>query len=563
MQASGAQIIVELLRRQGVRIVAGIPGGCNLPLYDALASSDIRHVLVRNEQGAGFLAQGLARVSGLPAVALATSGPGATNLLTAVADARLDSVPLVCITGQVPTSLLGSDAFQEVDVYGMSIPVTKHNFLVRTTEELFEVIPRAFAIAMEGRPGPVLIDVPKDVQQRDIVFEAWPEPGRRPEPTAPDRDALAEAARIIDQAERPILYLGGGVIQSNGAAAARELAEKAGLPTVSTLMGLGAMPAGHPLDLGMLGMHAARSTNLALAECDALIAVGARFDDRAVGKVEEFCPEAAIVHIDVDPGEFGKIKTAHAEIAADARAALEGLIPLVAEDDSSAWIERVQELRAVYPIAWTKGADMSLTTPYGLIHRISQLAGPDAVVVTDVGKHQMWTAQAYPHRTPRRWLTSGGLGTMGFGLPAALGAWLDDPNRPVVLVSGDGSLMMNVQEMATAAELSANIVIVLMDNGSLGLVRQQQELFCSGRIFATRYSKPTDFPALAAAFGLHATDLEREADPEAALSAAFASRGPRLIRVPIDGRDCVYPMVPPGAANTEMIDKEESHAECN
>ncbi len=549
---SGAQITVRLLERQGIRTVAGIPGGAILPIYDALGqSSQIHHVLARHEQGAGFMAQGMARATGLPAVCLASSGPGATNLLTAIADAKLDSIPLVAITGQVPKAMIGTDAFQEVDTYGLSIPITKHNFLVSSAEELLEVLPRAFAIAASGRPGPVLVDIPKDVQMQTIEIAEWPAPGRPQPAPAADAWALSEAAGIINAAKRPILYLGGGVVHSAASGLAVKLAEKAGLPTVMTLMALGAMPVDHPLSLGMLGMHGARYTNLALDECDLLIAVGARFDDRATGKVAAFCPQAKIIHIDIDPAELDKIKMAHIGISADVREALDRLLPAVVANQRMEWQQRVNTLKAENPFQM---ADIdNPLSHFGLIRTVAACLDDEATIATDVGQHQMWVAQAYPLRRPRQWLTSGGLGTMGFGVPAAIGAALAEPQRTVVCFTGDGSILMNIQELVTAAEEKVNLKIVLMDNATLGLVHQQQTLFYGERLFASQFKASPDFVKVAQGFGIAAIDLDQASNPCAALMDAINRPGPCLIHASIDADQKVYPMVPPGAANRDMI----------
>lgn len=558
---TGAQIIVRLLERQGIRTIAGIPGGANLPLYDALSQNEqIHHVLARHEQGAGFIAQGMARVTGQPAVCMATSGPGATNLLTAVADAKLDSIPLVCITGQVPVPMIGTDAFQEVDTYGMTIPITKHNFLVRTAAELLEVVPEAFRIAGSGRPGPVLIDVPKDVQNEEVAFAAWPQPAC-PDP-APQlaRADIERAAAMINTARRPILYIGGGVIASDAGHFVRRLAEKASIPTTMTLMGLGAIPVDHPRAIGMLGMHAARYTNFALEECDLLIAAGVRFDDRATGKVAQFCPNAQVIHIDIDPSELDKLKTAHVGIPGNVHDVLETLVPMVDEATRHEWLVFIEDLKRAHPLEMP-GADDPLTS-YGLIRQTAQLLDDQAIVTTDVGQHQMWTAQAYPFRRPRQLLTSGGLGTMGFGIPAAIGASLACPDRTVVCFSGDGSFLMNVQELATAVEEKVNVKIVLMNNNSLGLVHQQQDLFYGKRLFACDFQSQVDFTRIAEGFGMTAYDLGSSDNPLETLANAFERRGPCLVHAPIDINQGVYPMVPPGAANKDMIGGETNAKAC-
>ena len=547
---TGAQLIVHLLERQGITTVAGIPGGTVLPLYDALSqSTQIRHVLARHEQGAGFIAQGMARTQGKPAVCMACSGPGATNLVTAIADARLDSIPLICITGQVPSSMIGTDAFQEVDTYGISIPITKHNYLVRDITELPQVISDAFRIAQSGRPGPVWIDIPKDVQTAEIEIDVLPEPGERAPAPEFSAESVRDAAAMINAAKRPVLYLGGGAI--NAADEIRQFAEKANLPTTMTLMALGMLPKAHPLSLGMLGMHGARSTNYILQEADLLIVMGARFDDRAIGKTEQFCPNAKIIHVDIDRAELGKIKQPHVAIQGDVADVLAQLIPQTDATDRADWRQMVADLQREFPGAIpTEGDPLS---HYGLINAVAACVDDSAIITTDVGQHQMWTAQAYPLNRPRQWLTSGGLGTMGFGLPAAVGAALANPDRKVICFSGDGSLMMNIQEMATAAENQLDVKIILMNNEALGLVHQQQSLFYKQGVFAATYPGMINFMQSAAGFGLHTCDLNAEEDAHAALQAAISRPGPALIHVRIDPEQKVYPMVPPGAANTEMV----------
>ncbi|MBZ7674625.1 acetolactate synthase large subunit [Klebsiella grimontii] len=550
MRFTGAQLVVHLLERQGITTVSGIPGGSILPIYDALSqSTQIRHILARHEQGAGFIAQGMARTEGKPAVCMACSGPGATNLITAIADARLDSIPLVCITGQVPASMIGTDAFQEVDTYGISIPITKHNYLVRNIAELPQVMSDAFRIAQSGRPGPVWIDIPKDVQAATIELDALPEPGARMAAPEFDSASVREAAAMINAAQRPVLYLGGGVI--NAPEHIRQLAEKANLPTTQTLMALGMLPKAHPLSLGMLGMHGARSTNFILQEADLLIVLGARFDDRAIGKTEQFCPNAKIIHVDIDRSELGKIKQAHVAIQGDVGEVLEQLIPQVEAQPRSAWLQLVADLQREFPCTIPQEQDP--LSHYGLINAVAACVDDEAIVTTDVGQHQMWVAQAYPLNRPRQWLTSGGLGTMGFGLPAAVGAALANPQRKVICFSGDGSLMMNIQEMATAAENQLDVKIILMNNEALGLVYQQQSLFYKQGVFAATYPGMVNFMQIAAGFGLQTCDLNNEADPQAALQAIIDRPGPALIHVRIDAEEKVYPMVPPGAANTEMV----------
>jgi len=550
---SGAEIIIKLLERQGIDIICGIPGGSNLPIYHALSQSPIRHILARHEQGAGFIAQGIARVSGKPAVCLASSGPGATNLLTAVADANMDSVPLIAITGQVPTSLIGTDAFQEADTFGLMLPITKHNWIVRSTEELLTVIPQAFRLAMSGRPGPVAIDIPKDVQTRKIDIAEWPPVAtRQTEAASGDESDLAAALEMLRHAKRPLFMVGGGVINAACHESLFALAIQQDIPAVATFMGLGVMPSDHPLFLGMLGMHGARYTNMALQECDLLIAAGARFDDRATGDPNHFCPNANIIHIDIDASELNKIKPAQVSINANVATVIEYFIKHAGHTHRESWRARIAELKNNYPLL--VDTHQQAFCPYALLKTISEMAAKNSIVVTDVGQHQMWTAQAYPFQFPRQWISSGGLGTMGFGLPAAIGAALSKPDATVLCISGDGSLMMNLQELDTLAEHQLNVKIIVMNNQHLGLVKQQQKLFYDSRYLGIRNRRSVNFAALAQSIGVDGIDLQVSLDPMQDLQQVLQRSGPALINVPIDPETMVFPMVPPGASNQDMID---------
>ncbi|HEI8864135.1 TPA: acetolactate synthase large subunit [Morganella morganii] len=548
---TGAELIIRMLEQHGITSVSGIPGGAALPLYDALGNSRIRHILARHEQGAGFIAQGIARTTGKAAVCISSSGPGATNLMTAIADAKLDSVPLVCITAQVSSPMIGTDAFQEVDTYGMSIPITKHNYLVRNVQDLPGIIADAFRIAESGRPGPVWVDVPKDVQAAIIEIDELPP--IMPKDPLPlfDAEKVTEAAAMINQAKRPILYIGGGIVASQSQQLVQSFAERAGLPTTMTLMGLGTIPQQHPLYLGMLGMHGARYTNMILQESDLLIVVGARFDDRAIGKAEQFCPDAKIIHVDIDRAEISKIKQPDIAINADAGQVLAMLLPQIEVNTRQAWNDHITQIKQEFPLEQINKSDS--LSHFGLIAAVADAVDNDAIITTDVGQHQMWVAQAYPLCRPRQWLTSGGLGTMGFGLPAAIGAALAEPSRKIVCFTGDGSIMMNIQEMATAAEHNLDIKIILMNNQALGMVHQQQTLMFNEHIVASAYPYQTDFVTIAKGFGLHTCDLNKESDPHAALQAAIERPGPCLIHALIDVSEKVWPMVLPGDANIDMV----------
>lgn len=550
-QLTGSQLLLKLLERQGVTHIAGIPGGANLPMYDALTASSIKHVLARHEQGAGFIAQGMARASGAAQVCFASSGPGASNLITAVADAKMDSVPLIAITGQVPQAMIGTDAFQEIDTFGLMLPITKHNWMVRSAEELLEVVPMAFQIALSGRPGPVSIDIPKDVQNQLIEIDELPEPGCREPSPAFETQLVETMLAKIWKAQRPILLIGGGVIYADATQALIEFAEKLDIPTVQTFMGLGILPTGHPLSLGMLGMHGARYTNLVLEECDLVVGLGVRFDDRATGRVDQFCPKADIIHVDIDPSEIDKIIPSALSIQADVGDVLRAANNMMEANVRPVWRKRVEQLKQTYPLQ-LNGED-DLFRPYGAIKTIASLLDDTVNITTDVGQHQMWVAQAYPINRPRQWASSGGLGTMGFGLPAAIGMALAQPERKVICFSGDGSLMMNLQELATAAEQNLDIKIVVLNNQHLGLVRQQQALFYDKNYSAVKFHPDVDFALVAKALGLDGVDLGASKDPLAALKLALLQPGPCVINLPISETEMVYPMVAPGGANRDMI----------
>jgi acetolactate synthase-1/2/3 large subunit len=588
MTFTGADLIIHLLEQQGVRIVAGIPGGALLPLYEALGrSTKLLHILARHEQAAGFIAQGMARITQRAGVCFATSGPGVTNVITAIADAKLDSIPLVCIAGQVPQPLIGTDAFQEVPTTAMVRPVTKACFLVRDANDLWDLIPEAFRIAESGRPGPVLIDVPKDVQFQKCPLPALPRvagegkedsasrcaredeeqrltPGSLPRRTGEGQEGgsptpnsavrFDTAWRMIEAAQRPVLYIGGGVVKARAHHLLRELAELIQAPVTTTLMALGALPTDHPLSMGMLGMHGARFTNHVIDECDLLISIGARFDDRATGRTDRFASHAQVIHIDIDPREFGKIRKPTLAIESDAGTALNEVIARAHYQHRPQWLARIRTLKQSHPLQ-TPGIE-KVCSPYGIIRAVGAVAPADAIVTTDVGQHQMWVAQAYPFNRPDRWLTSGGLGTMGFGLPAAIGAALIRPDATVICFTGDGSLLMNIQELATLSELGLNVKIVLLDNAALGLVRQQQTLFYGKRLVASQFHQPGDFVAIARAFGVPAIDLESCPAPHGTLARALNGEGPMLIRVPIAADEHVLPMVAPGKANVEALDHE-------
>lgn len=548
MLVTGAEIVIRFLEEIGIETIFGIPGGANLPLYDRLAANKIRRILARHEQGAAFMAQGMARSTGKTAVCFASSGPGVTNLLTGIADAKMDSIPIVAITGQVPLSMIGTDAFQEIDTYGLTLPITKQNYLVRTPQELFRILPDAFYIAREGRPGPVVVDIPKDIQTSKIELRNFYFPTFNLSPIAFDFEKISKE---IENASQPVLYIGGGVIQGSASHLVLELANKQSIPIVSTLMGLGAIPYDTPNYLGMLGMHAAPYTNYVLEECDLLIALGVRFDDRATGKVSEFCKQAKIIHVDIDQSEIGKIKNPNYSFVGDVKDFLERLNSSLKRKERNAWINKITEIKLRYPLV--DFFEDNINHPFKIIKTIGELSDPDTIITTDVGQHQMWVAQCYPFKKPGTWLTSGGLGTMGFGLPAAIGAAFAFPERKILCFTGDGSILMNIQELDTLSEFNLNIKIIILNNGHLGLVRQQQELFYKENFIASKYHKPADFVKIGKAFGINSHLIESGNNFNKTLEVILKSPGPALINIPILAEEKVFPMVPPGAANRDMI----------
>lgn len=608
MKRTGAQVIVRLLEMHGIRTAAGIPGGSILPLYDELSRSQIRHILVRQEQAGGFIAQGMARATGKPAVCFATSGPGVMNLLTAVADARCDSVPIIAITGQVNTDLIGTDAFQEADTFGLSFPITKHSMLIKTPRQLLTAIPAAFAIAAGGRPGPVLIDVPRDVQLAECEFDSWPEI-QDPPPVRFHTGAeelarlMRKAAGMLLEARRPVLFCGGGC---NSPAAAREirlLAAKYRLPAVSSLMGLGCVSTADRDFAGMVGMHGSCAANRAVYESDLVLALGVRFDDRAVGAVRKFCPGAKIIHIDIDAAEINKILPASVSAVADVESAVPVLsrfldelsgarvVPHRAAENNGAeqsaarsapaqsaggaasrsaaargeWADAIAALKRETFSAECgrprhgKKDGAAPVNPRALIAAVPELSeqagtGRDRLLVTtDVGQHQMWAAQYYPVTEPRTFLTSGSLGTMGFGLPAAIGAALVSPEKRVVCFSGDGSILMNIQELATLSELNLAVTVIVFENGTLGMVRQQQKFLFDRNFSASGFPSRPDLLAVARGFGIEAVDADSDKDWHRKAFDPNRTRKPVFVRVRIDPEEDVLPFVPGGRANIDAI----------
>jgi acetolactate synthase-1/2/3 large subunit len=558
MKVSGAQIVWESLLQEGVDVVFGLPGGAVLPLYDALAKYEYRvhHVLVTHEQGASHMADGYARATGRVGVCIATSGPGATNLITGLATANMDSSPVVAITGQVPTALLGRDGFQEADVQGVSLPVTKHNYLVTDVEELPQAMKEAFYIASTGRPGPVLVDICKDAQQAVTEFE-YPKsvnlPGYNPALSAADAESIARAARLINEADRPLIVAGQGVAIARAEGELRQLAEKANIPIATSLLGIGTIPETHPLSIGMGGMHGEVFTNYALQECDVMIAIGARLDDRLTGAFNTFAPKARIVHIDLDPSEVGKNLTIDTPVVGDALLTLRELIPQVELNEHPAWLAQIAEWKRDTDQRDVLAQEIDDLIPPFILRQLWHLTNDgDCTVVTDVGQHQMWEAQYFPHTKRRSLITSGGLGTMGFALPAAIGVQTGKPGEEVWVIAGDGGFQMTMSELSTVVAEELPLKIAIINNGYLGMVRQWQDVFYDKRYAGTPLHNP-DFSKIADAYAIPALAVNHRKDVESAIQRAQAHKGPFLIDFQVDPFANVYPMVAPGKSNADMI----------
>lgn len=552
-EITGAQIFVESLLRQKVEVIFGYPGGVLLPIFDALYNSKLRVILPRHEQGAAHMADGYSRATGRVGVCLATSGPGATNLVTGIATAYMDSIPMVALTGQVATHLIGNDAFQEADITGITRPITKHNFLVKDVNDIAETIAQAFYIASTGRPGPVLVDLPKDVTTAKCVPQYVDKVEMRSyRPTLdPHPNQIKKAAAMIAEAKFPLIYAGGGVILAGAADELRQLAEKINAPVTLTMMGLGGFPGTHPQFLGMLGMHGTRSANYAIQKSDLIIAVGARFDDRVTGRVEHFAPDAKVIHLDVDPASISKVVSVDVPIVGDAKRSLEQLLAETKPRTCDAWWPVIKEWREKYPLNYDRNSQV--LKPQRVIEALYAVGGNELFVATDVGQHQMWTAQFYKFDRPRQWASSGGLGTMGYGFPAALGAQTGLPGKPVAVVSGDGSFQMNMQELSTAVVNQLPVKIVLLNNGYLGMVRQWQELFHGKRYSSTNIADSVDFVKLAEAFGATGLRVSKPGEIEGVLKKAFATPGPVLVDCIVEREENVWPMVPAGAPIHEML----------
>src|SRR4051812_7624349 len=551
--------VMHCLKAEGVEVVFGYPGGANLPTYDALYDAGIKHVLVRHEAGGGHAAEGYAKASGRVGVCFATSGPGATNIVTPLTDAMMDSVPVVFFTGQVRTELLGTDGFQEADTFGITMPIVKHSFMIQHPLEIPRVVHEAFHIARTGRPGPVLIDLPQDLTRAEIDYEPVSDvrlPGYQPT-TEGNQKQIRLAAKALANARRPVIYAGGGVIAADASEQLRALAAADRFPVTSTLMGLGAFPAPHAQWLGMLGMHGTRAANYAMDEADLILAVGARFDDRITGKLSEFAPRAKFIHIDVDPAEISKNVPAHIPIVGDAANVLGRLVEEYVKLDADAarlgeWWERIERWRSQPPLRYDDSEDSEIK-PQRAIEALYEATGGDAIVTSDVGQHQMWSAQYFHFSRPRTWINSGGLGTMGFGLPAAMGAKVGMPDETVICISGDGSIQMNTQELATCAENGIDVKVFILNNGYLGMVRQWQELFWDRRYSHVDMGRFPDFVKLADAYGATGIRLTDKTTLVDDVRAAIATPGPVVVDVAVTREENTYPMVAPGAAARDMV----------
>ncbi|MDZ5472307.1 acetolactate synthase large subunit [Bacillus sp. 31A1R] len=553
-KVTGAAHVIQSLEELGVTTVFGYPGGAILPIYDALYGSNLQHILTRHEQAAIHAAEGYARASGKVGVVFATSGPGATNLVTGLADAHMDSTPLVVITGQVAKSLIGKDGFQEADVVGITVPVTKHNYQVRDIKQLSRIIKEAFYIATSGRPGPVLIDIPKDVQNDWVTHFHTGDlsiPGYEPKPE-PNKQQIEIVAQAISEAKRPLLYIGGGIIHGEASEELLTFARKNHIPVVSTLMGLGAFPADDPLFLGMLGMHGTYAANMAVTECDLLLAFGVRFDDRVTGKLELFSPQSKKVHVDIDPAEFHKNVMVDYPIRSDVKQALQLLLEMSTQGQTDKWLKEVKDWQEEYPLSYeNKESELK---PQFVIDLVSELTKGEAIVTTEVGQHQMWAAHFYKARNPRTFLTSGGLGTMGFGFPAAIGAKLAAENKLVICLAGDASFQMNIQELQTIAENQIPVKVFIINNHFLGMVRQWQEMFYDNRLSESKIGSP-DFVKVAEAYGVKGLRAKTPTEAKHAMQEAFLHQGPVVVDFHVVEEENVFPMVPPNKGNHEMVMK--------
>lgn len=552
---NGALMLIEALKREKVEVIFGYPGGAVLPIYDKIYDSGLFHVLPRHEQGAIHAAEGYARVSGKPGVVIATSGPGATNLVTGIADAMIDSLPLVVFTGQVATSVIGSDAFQEADVLGITMPITKHSYQVRNPEELPGVIKEAFHIATTGRPGPVLIDIPKDVAGIEGTFEYDQPidlPGYQPK-VEPNYLQIRKLVEAVSRAKKPVILAGAGVLHGKASEELRQYVEQQQIPVAHTLLGLGGFPAKHPLFLGMAGMHGTYAANMALHQCDLLISIGARFDDRVTGNLNHFAKHAKVAHIDIDPAEIGKNIHTHIPVVGDSKLVLEELIKQDGKQgESDEWKNQLDQWKKEYPL-WYVENEAEGFKPQKLIEYIHQFTKGEAIVATDVGQHQMWAAQFYPFENADKWVTSGGLGTMGFGLPAAIGAQLADQEATVVAILGDGGFQMTLQELAVIRELNLPVKVIVLNNHSLGMVRQWQEIFYEERYSHSKFSEQPDFIKLSEAYGIKGIRISSDEEAKEKLEEALTSREPVFIDVNVARDEKVFPMVAPGKGLHEMV----------